>query len=175
MTDSVARNNHVINARTGVLLSESPNNQVYENTIEGARGEGIRLLNPALVDDGNTTGNMIYNNNISNSENGIRVTNCQNNIAQTNTFSDIESDEYRLLADSTLKIMEQHFDDAVISGDDEIAVGNLVEIVHSGEIEVSEGDPDDEDDDGDGDSHDTDDEPYRITLSNDDSITINSS
>jgi parallel beta-helix repeat protein len=118
---------------------------------------------------------MIYNNNISNSENGIRVTNCQNNIAQNNTFSDIESDEYRLLADSTLKIMEQHFDDAVISGDDEIAVGNLVEIVHSGEIEVSEGDPDDEDDDGDGDSHDTDDEPYRITLSNDDSITINSS
>jgi nitrous oxidase accessory protein NosD len=65
MTDSIARNNHVINAQTGVLLSESPNNQVYDNVIEGAEGEGIRLLNPAIADDGSTTGNIIYNNNIS--------------------------------------------------------------------------------------------------------------
>lgn len=169
MTDSVARNNHVINAQTGVLLSESPNNQVYDNVIEETTGEGIRLLNPAITDDGSTSGNIIYNNNISDSENGIRATNCQNNIVQNTTFSDIDSDEYRLLADSTLKIIGQEFDDTVISGDDEIATGNLVEIVHSGTIDVTGGD--DEDDD----SHDTDNEPYRITLTNDDSITINSS
>jgi parallel beta-helix repeat protein len=176
MTDSVARNNHVINAQTGVLLSESPNNQVYDNIIEGATGEGIRLLNPTIADDGSTTGNMIYNNHISNSDSGIRATNCQNNIVQNTTFSDIDSDEYRLLADSTLKIIGQQFDDTVISGDDEIATGNLVEIVNSGTIDVTEGDSDDEDDDdGDGDSHDTDNEPFRITLTNDDSITINSS
>jgi parallel beta-helix repeat protein len=174
MTDSIARNNHIINAQTGVLLSESPNNQVYDNVIEGATGEGIRLLNPAIADDGLTSGNLIYNNNISDSENGIRATNCQNNIVQNNSFSDIDSDEYRLLADSSLKIIGQQFDDTVISGDDEIAVGNLVEIVHSGEIEVSEGDPDD-DDDSDGDSHDTDNVPFRMILSNDDSITVNSS
>jgi len=175
MTNSVARNNHVINAQTGVLFSESPNNQVYDNIIEGATGEGIRLLNPATVDDGTTTGNIIYNNNISNSENGIRVTNCQNNIVQNTTFSDIESDEYRLLADSSLKIEGQQFDDTVISGDDEIATGNLVEIVHSGTIEVKDGGDSEDDDDNNGDSHDTDDEPYRIFLTNDNSITINSS
>jgi hypothetical protein len=62
----------------------------------------------------------------------------------------------------------------MISGDDEIVTGNLVEIVHSGTIEVTEADSDD-DDDSDGEPHDTDDEPYRITLTNDDSITVNSS
>jgi poly(beta-D-mannuronate) C5 epimerase len=180
MTDSIARNNHVINAQTGVLLSESPNNQVYDNVIEGATGEGIRLLNPAIADDGFTTGNIIYNNNIiTNSENGIRATNCQNNIVQNTTFSDIDSDEYRLLADSTLKIIGQQFDDTVISGDDEIAIGNLVEIVNSGTIEVTEGeiDEDDNDDDdvSDVESHNTDNEPFSKTLSDSDRITVNSS
>src|SRR5215217_3358929 len=65
MTDSIARDNHVINAETGILLSESPNNQVYNNTIEGATGEGIRLLNPELADDGVTEGNIVYDNAIS--------------------------------------------------------------------------------------------------------------
>jgi parallel beta-helix repeat protein len=50
MTDSIARNNHVINARVGILVSESPNNQIYNNTIEGATGQGIRLLNPDIAD-----------------------------------------------------------------------------------------------------------------------------
>jgi hypothetical protein len=119
MTDSIARNNHIINAQTGILLSESPNNQVNDNIIEGATGEGIGLLNPAIADDGSTAGKIIYNNPISNSENGIRATNCQNNIVQNITFSDIDSDEYRLLADSSLKIIGQQFDNTVISGDDE--------------------------------------------------------
>ncbi len=44
MTDSIARNNHVSNARTGILLSESPNNQVYNNTIEGATEGGILCI-----------------------------------------------------------------------------------------------------------------------------------
>jgi hypothetical protein len=61
----------------------------------------------------------------------------------------------------------------MISGGDEIVTGNLVEIVHSETIEVTEADSDD--DDSDGEPHDTDDEPYRITLTNDDSITVNSS
>jgi len=54
MTDSIARNNHVINARTGILLSESPNNQVYNNTIEASTESGILLYNPVIVDDGST-------------------------------------------------------------------------------------------------------------------------
>src|ERR671911_1354836 len=82
MTDSIARNNHVINARVGILVSESPNNQIYDNTIEEATAQGIRLLTPQLADDGVTVGNVIYDNVISDSENGIRATRSHNNIVE---------------------------------------------------------------------------------------------
>src|SRR5215204_2423076 len=172
MTDSIARDNHVINAETGILLSESPNNQVYNNTIEGATREGIRLLNPELADDGLTEGNLVYDNAVSDSEIGIRATRSHNNIVENIIFSDIESSEYRLLADSGLIIRGQHFDNALISGDDSVT-GNLVEIHDSGTIEVTEGEVDEDDDEAD--SYNTDNAPYRRTLSDGDSITVNSS
>jgi mannuronan 5-epimerase len=176
MTDSIARNNHVINAESGILLSESPNNQIYNNVIEGATGEGIRLLNPDIQDDGSTAGNLVYNNAISDSENGIRATRSHNNIVQNTTFSDIESNEYRLLGDSSIVIIGQQFDNALISEDDS-ETGNLVEIVNSGTIEVTEGeaDEDEEEEEGEGDLYNTDNEPFRRTLSDGDSITVNSS
>jgi mannuronan 5-epimerase len=176
MQDSIARNNHVINAQTGILVSESPNNTIYNNIIEGATGEGIRLLNPGIADDGSTAGNIVYNNNISNSENGIRATNSHNNIVQNTTFSDIDSSEYRLLDDSSMKIIGQQFDNTLISEDDS-QTGSLVEIAASGTIEVIEGevDEDDDDDEEQGDSYNTDIEPFRRILSDgDDSITVNS-
>src|ERR687893_307712 len=111
MTDSIARNNHVINARTGVQVSESPHNQIYNNTIEGATREGIGLFNPELPDDGSTEGNLVYDNIISASDIGIRATRSHNNIVPNTTFSDIESSEYRLLADSSLTIRGQQFDE----------------------------------------------------------------
>ncbi len=175
MTDSIARNNHVINAETGILLSESPNNQVYNNTIEGATGEGIRLLNPELADDGMTEGNLVYDNAISDSEIGIRATRSHNNIVQNTTFSDIESREYRILGDSSIMIRGQHFDNAVISGDDS-QTGNIIEIANSGTIQVTEGESNDDDDDNEeGEFYNTDIQPYRTTLSDGDSITVNSS
>jgi poly(beta-D-mannuronate) C5 epimerase len=176
MTDSIARNNHVINAESGILLSESPNNQIYNNVIEGATGEGIRLLNPDIPDDGSTAGNLVYNNAISDSENGIRATRSHNNIVQNTTFSDIESSEYRLLGDSSIVIIGQQFDNALISEDDS-ETGNLVEIVNSGTIEVTEGeaDEDEEEEEDEGDLYNTDNEPFRRTLSDGDSITVNSS
>ena len=182
MTDSIARGNHVINAETGILLSESPNNQVYNNTIEGATGEGIRLLNPELADDGVTEGNLVYDNAISDSEIGIRATRSHNNIVENITLSDnIESSEYRLLADSSLIIRGQHFDNALITGDDSVT-GNLVEIIDSGTIQVIEGEVDEDDDEdedggdeGEGEMHNTDIQPYRRTLSDGDEITVNSS
>jgi mannuronan 5-epimerase len=176
MTDSIARNNHVINAQTGILISESANNTIYDNIIEGATGEGIRLLNPDIADDGSTAGNIVYNNNISDSENGIRATNSHNNIVQNTTFSDIESSEYRLLDDSSMKIIGQEFDNTLISEDDS-QTGSLVEIIGSGTIEVIEGEVDEDDDDEEeGDSYNTDIEPFRRILSDgDDSITVNSS
>src|SRR5215212_7303806 len=182
MHDSIARGNHVINAETGILLSESPNNQVYNNTIEGATGEGIRLLNPELSDDGLTEGNLVYDNAVSDSEIGIRATRSHNNIVENITLSDnIESSEYRLLADSSLIIRGQHFDNALITGDDSVT-GNLVEIIGSGTIQVIEGEVDEDDDEdedggdeGEGELYNTDIQPYRRTLSDGDEITVNSS
>src|SRR5215210_465810 len=148
MTDSIARNNHVINARTGVLLSESPNNQIYNNTVEGATSNGIRLLNPDIADDGVTEGNIVYNNAISDSRDGVSASRSQNNIVENTTFSDIEEREYHLAGNSGLIIRGQEFDDALISGEgidvddeengdsDEEETENVVQIVGSGTIEV---------------------------------------
>jgi parallel beta-helix repeat protein len=178
MTDSIARNNHVVNARTGIQVSESPNNQIYNNTIEGATREGIGLFNPELADDGLTEGNLVYDNVISNSDIGIRATRSHDNLVQNTTFSDIESSEYRLLADSSLTIRGQQFDDALIAEDDSETTGSIVEIVDSGVIEVREGsggDDDEEEGEEDGDTFNTDIEPYRRTLSDGDEIMVNSS
>ena len=174
MSDSIARNNHVTNSATGVMFSESANNQAYNNTIEGATVAGITFLNPDIRDDGTTTGNLVYNNFISDSDVGIRATKSQSNIVQNNTFSDIDTNEFRLLGDSSLKIIGQQFDNTLISGDDEIATGNFVEIANSGTIEVTEGEIGEDDDGSDGESHDTDSEPFSITLVDGDIITVNS-
>jgi parallel beta-helix repeat protein len=198
MTDSIARNNHVINARVGILVSESPNNQIYNNTIEEATSQGIRLLNPDVTDDGVTEGNIVYNNVISSSEDGIAAARSQNNIVENTTFSDIESSEYHLSGNSALTIRGQEFDDALISGEaeeeddqatedqatEDQATENVVEIVGSGTIEVTGGANDGEedgDDDGDEDededeanSFNTDVELYTTILGDGDSITVNS-
>jgi mannuronan 5-epimerase len=197
MTDSIARNNHVINARVGILVSESPNNQIYNNRIEEATGQGIRFLNPEVPDDGVTEGNIAYDNAISDSQDGVAAARSQNNIVENTTFSEIESDEYHLSGSSSLTIRGQQFDDTLISGeaiepddadeaddaDDEQAIeNNVVEIIGSGTIQVTGGADDgevegnsDEDDDEDGDnSYNTDIEPYTTILDDGDSITVNS-
>jgi parallel beta-helix repeat protein len=93
MHDSIARNNYIYNTTTGIIVSESPNNQIYSNTIEGATGAGIRLSNPPNPDDGFTEDNHVYNNTISNSEDGIREIRSHDNILEDNKFFNIESDE----------------------------------------------------------------------------------
>ena len=116
MHDSIARNNHVYNSSTGIMISESPNNEIHNNTIERATSHGIRLFNPILPDDGFTEGNLVYNNTIISSQNGIVATRSHDNIVQNTTFSDIESSEYRLSGDSSI-ILEQQFDSALVSQD----------------------------------------------------------
>ena len=176
MYDSIARDNHVSNNPSGITVSESPNNQIYNNTIEGATRSGIRLFNPELPDDGVTEGNIVYNNVISSSDDGISATRSHDNILESNTFSDIESSEYRLSGDSSIIIRGQHFDNALI-GQEGSATENVVEIVDSGRIEVTEGETDgeEEEEESEGELHNTDSEPYRRTLSDGDSITVNSS
>jgi parallel beta-helix repeat protein len=179
MHDSIARNNHVSDNPSGITVSESPNNQIYNNRIEGATSQGIRLFNPSLPDDGLTENNLVYNNIISSSEDGISAARSHDNILENNMFSNIESSEYSLSGDSSVTIRGQQFDNALIAAEGS-ATENVVEIVDSGVIEVIEGDTDEEDDEGDeqednGDLYNTDSEPYRRTLSDGDSITVNSS
>jgi parallel beta-helix repeat protein len=189
MHDSIARNNHVYNSSIGIAVAESPNNRIYNNTIEGTASHAIRLINPELADDGFTENNLVYNNTIINSENGIGVVRNQDNILENNTLLNIESDEYRLSDGSSLTIRGQHFDNAQISqygsGPD-----SQIEIVGSGVIEVTEGVIDegdggeavageDEEEEGEaeefeGGSFNTDAEPYSSTLSNGDDITVDS-
>ena len=183
MTNSIARNNHVYNATTGISLSESPNNQIYNNTIERAADEGILLFNPEVIDDGFTEGNMVYDNVISSSEDGIRATNSHDNILENNTFDDIESSKYLLSLYSNILIRGQNFDDVLIAVGDP-ATENLVEIVDSGIIEVTEEAIYDEEEDGNEDdeeeeetvanTYNTDIERYSKILSDGDSIRVNS-
>src|SRR5918994_6589934 len=93
MHDSIARNNYIYNTTSGITVSESPNNQIYNNTIEGAISQGIRLFNPDIPDDGLTEDNFVYNNTIIDSENGIREIRSHDNILEDNRFFDIESDD----------------------------------------------------------------------------------
>ncbi|HEX6253779.1 MAG TPA: right-handed parallel beta-helix repeat-containing protein [Nitrososphaera sp.] len=181
MYDSIVRNNHVSNTTSGVTVSESPNNQIYNNTIEGASSQAIRLFNPPVPDDGLTESNLIYNNIISSSEDGISAARSHDNILESNTFSDIESREYSLSGDSSMIIRGQHFNNALIAQEGS-ATENVVEIVDSGIIEVTEGETDGEDDDGsedeeegEGNLYNTDNESFRRTLDDGDSITVNTS
>src|SRR5918994_1574841 len=174
MHDSIVRNSHVFNTTSGITVSESPNNQIYNNTIEGATSQGIRLFNPPEPPyDGLTEGNLVYNNVISSSEDGIVATRSHDNILENNTFSKIQSSEYRLSGDSSIIIRGQQFDNALIA-EAGSAPRNVVEIVDSGTIEVTEGETDGGEE-GEGNLYNTDSEPYRRTLSDGDSITVNSS
>jgi parallel beta-helix repeat protein len=177
MHDSIARNNHVYHSSIGIVVAESPNNQIYNNRIEGITSQAIRLFNPELPDDGSTEGNLVYNNIIINSENGIGAARSHNNILESNTFSNIESSDYRLSGGSSIIIRGQHFDNAIISHEGS-AIDSHVEILDSGIIEVIEGaidEGEEEEDEIEGDSYNTDIQPYRRTLSDGNDITINNS
>lgn len=54
MTDSIARNNFVGNEDRGIVISDSSNNEIYDNTVSNS-GSGIDL-------DQDSTGNSIHNN-----------------------------------------------------------------------------------------------------------------
>jgi parallel beta-helix repeat protein len=171
MYNSIARNNYVFNTPSGITVSESPNNQIYNNTIEGATRSGIRLFNPELPDDGVTEGNLVYNNIISSSEDGISAARSNDNILENNMFSNIQSSEYSLSGDSSIIIRgQQQFDNALMTAEGS-ATRNIVEIRDSGIIEVTE-----INDQGisENNFYNTDDEPYRKRLSNGDNIIINS-
>jgi parallel beta-helix repeat protein len=171
MTDSIARNNQIYNATSGIIVSESRDNQVYDNTIEAATSEGILLFNPSELDDGGfTEDNLVYNNTILSSATGINAIRSYDNILEKNTFSNIASSEYLLSRNSSIIIVDRDFDNVLIT-EGGSPTDNLVEIAYSGTIEVTE-----INNQGitERDFYNTDNEPYRKRLSNGDNIIVNS-
>jgi mannuronan 5-epimerase len=170
MSDSIVRNNQIYNATSGIIISESPNNQIYNNTIEAATSEGILLFNPSEPDDGLTEDNLVYNNTILSSATGINATRSYDNILENILFSNITSSEYLLTRNSSIMIVDRDFDNASIT-EGGSATDNLVEIAYSGTIEVEE-----MNDQGvaERNFYNTDNEPYRKRLSNGDNIIVNS-
>ena len=170
MTDSIARDNYVKNATSGIIISESSNNQIHNNTIEAATSEGILLFNPSEPDDGLTVNNLVYNNTISISATGVNATRSYDNILENILFSNITSSQYLLTRNSSIIIVDRDFDNALIA-EGGSATNNLIEIVYSGTIEVTEmndqGIPERK-------IYNTDNEPYRKRLSNGDNIIVNS-
>ncbi|MEW6603317.1 MAG: right-handed parallel beta-helix repeat-containing protein [Thermoproteota archaeon] len=113
--DSVARYNTIYDQPVGVAFSESSNNQVYGNNIISV-GRGIFLNNPEIRDDGDTTGNRIYNNAIDNSAVGIAALRTSGNVASNNLFHNITMSHYRLDGGSTLTIDNQMLANSTIEG-----------------------------------------------------------
>ena len=137
------------------------------------------MQNPELPDDGGfTEDNLVYNNTIVSSGEGIGATRSHDNILENNRFSDIESGEYILSGDSSIMIRGQQFDNTLIA-EDGSATENLVEIVDSGTIEVTEvasdgGEDLVDEEEAENNFYNTDNEPYRKRLSDGDSIIVNS-
>ncbi len=64
MSDSVARNNDVHDEEKCIFLSQSPNNEVYDNDISNCASQGIYIYH-------NSIENKIYNNTLTNTTEGI--------------------------------------------------------------------------------------------------------
>ena len=157
MHDSIVRDNELYNEEFGIVVSESPDNEIYNNEIE-ASDTGILLFNPEEPDDGEAEGNLIRDNSVTGADFGIRAARSQGNVLESNGFSGIGSSEYQMAGGSAIEIRNQDFDNDEITGS---AGANTVEISGSGLIEV------------DGDEHDTERAAYEKALSQD-SIMLDS-
>jgi mannuronan 5-epimerase len=80
MHDSVARNNDVHNESKCIFLSQSHNNQVYNNTASNCESQGIYLFH-------NSVDNKVYNNTLVNATKGIEASDdSKNNVLSNNTI-----------------------------------------------------------------------------------------
>ena len=83
MYDSVARNNNVHNEEKCIFLSQSHNNEVYNNTVSNCESQGIYLFH-------NSNENKVYNNTLFNATEGIEYSDdsldnlVENNILEEN-------------------------------------------------------------------------------------------
>lgn len=167
--DSIVRNNTISNSDRGIVITESPDNEVHNNVIYNV-SNGILLVHPTSPDDGFTTGNRVYNNTVINADNGINVGNSNDNILANNTFQNITSFEYSLENGGEVIIEDQRFTNDKISGK---SGTNIATISNSGTITVDNSDSENVDDDDDNNTYDTNGDSYIVELS-DETITIES-
>ena len=81
MHDSIARNNVVYDQEKCIFLSQSHNNEVYDNSVANCDRQGIYIHH-------NSNLNKIYHNKIDNSTQSITVTeDSKNNDIHSNTVS----------------------------------------------------------------------------------------
>jgi parallel beta-helix repeat protein len=88
MTNSVARNNNVHDETKGIFLSESNNNQIYNNIISNSK-DGIYLKS-------GSSNNEIYNNNVTDAISNATLVNVgsSRNTFYSNTIINASSDGY---------------------------------------------------------------------------------
>ena len=81
MHDSVAKSNDVQNESKCIFLSQSHNNQVYNNTVSNCGSQGIYLYH-------NSFDNRVYNNTLTNTAAGIEASDdSKNNVLSNNTIN----------------------------------------------------------------------------------------
>jgi mannuronan 5-epimerase len=181
MQDSIATNNYIYDTSYGIIISESPNNQIYNNTIEAA-SSGVLLFNPAEPDEGLTEKNRVYNNTISASDSGINSTRSHSNMLGDNKFFNITSSEYHLTGNSNIRIIDQDFHNTSITAVKGSRTINTIEITYSGIIKVTELNDREGHDNNNYHSineskyyYNTDNKPYRKVMNYSGSIMVNSS
>ena len=157
--DSIIRNNSIYNqfgTATPISISESQNNEVYDNNISNST-YGISVHNPVVLEeDGISSGNIIHDNTFDNVQYAIRAMASSDNTFSDNTFGNVTDYHYILTSDASMDIENQIFSSTNIRG---ISGSNTLSIQDSGVITIDNSR-----------EHDTDEEPYTQILS---SQTIN--
>jgi len=152
MHNSIVRNNVIFNTPSALYVGQSPDNEIYGNTIHDV-GRGIYFVNPTTTTDGVTQNNFAHDNTISKATYGIISNNSPiNTVKNNNLDSATISYEYYLTYDSKLIIDSQTFNSDKIRG---VSGTNTIEIRNSGNISIDVGAP-----------IDTDATPYSTTLTN---------
>jgi poly(beta-D-mannuronate) C5 epimerase len=152
--DSTMRNNLVYNqygSAHPISISESQNNEVYDNNISNST-IGISVHNPVQLDaDGMSSANRIYNNTFDGLEHAIRARASSDNTFSNNVFGNITGSHYLMALDAGIHIENQIFEMVNVdgrSGDNTLSIRNSGMIIIDDTIE-----------------HDTDLEPYVEVLS----------
>jgi parallel beta-helix repeat protein len=151
ISDSVAKNNYIYSSNTGIAVSESNNNELYNNIIEksnnsvkihqGSSNNHIHSntfkdsTNGINLADMNTTNNLFENNNLTHMIYAVRVTSANtNNSLVSNEINQVKNLEYLISHNGSLQVRNQIFSNDKVRGG---SGSNIIDIVNSGKITVN--------------------------------------